>query len=654
MKKLFALVFIVVACIQEIHSQQRLENYKRNLRQLEILGEDTNRVKALNGLAVYHRDPQPDSGIYYASQALSLARKLHYPSGELAALRSLCWSHGSLGNLSNSMKIDFEIIKLAKQYHDPGPEGTSLESLGDNFAYAGQTRIAIKYYLDALRLIKRFDRIGRNGRINIDIPFIESYLARCYAKLNMPDSSQLYMNEARQDAKNGLDFVFEVVYGVFGETFLEFGRLDSALFYQRESYRLNKKRAGLTQLFPNPPLRMATVFHAIGARDSAVFYAKQSLTSAQKNKLYEIAARASRLLSQLYSTADSIRHFSSLAFAYTDSLNQLRNQSALQDVVDFDEQQKQYELDLAQKEYESKMRTSVFIGSILLLLVIVFFVYRNSRQKHKAKQQIEKAYDQLKSTQSQLIQSEKMASLGELTAGIAHEIQNPLNFVNNFSEVNIELLTEMKDEMEKGNIEDAKSIVNDAIENQNKINHHGKRADAIVKGMLQHSRSSSGQKEPTDINALCDEYLRLAYHGIRARDKSFHAKFETDFDDSLEKINLVPQDIGRVILNLVNNAFYAVHEKAKQHIAGYDPMVTVSTKKINGKVEIRVADNGNGIPVSVKEKIFQPFFTTKPTGQGTGLGLSLSYDMVKVHGGELKVETKEGEGSTFIMQIPTK
>ena len=261
--------------------------------------------------------------------------------------------------------------------------------------------------------------------------------------------------------------------------------------------------------------------------------------------------------------------------------------------------------------------------------------------------------DNLKATQSQLIQSEKMASLGELTAGIAHEIQNPLNFVNNFSEVNKELVDELEQEAGKGNLDEVKAIAKDIKENEEKINHHGKRADAIVKNMLQHSRSSSGKKEPTDINALADEYLRLAYHGMRAKDKSFNAKMKTDFDPGVGKINIVPQDIGRVILNLINNAFYVVSEKQNHDLNGYQPTVSVSTKKINGKIEIKVADNGNGIPQKVLDKIFQPFFTTKPTGQGTGLGLSLSYDIVKAHGGEIEVNTKEGEGSEFIIQLRT-
>jgi len=315
----------------------------------------------------------------------------------------------------------------------------------------------------------------------------------------------------------------------------------------------------------------------------------------------------------------------------------------------------------------------------LLGVALIFGVHRiqkarvieAERQKTRERElaqakEIEKAYHELKTTQAQLVQREKMASLGELTAGIAHEIQNPLNFVNNFSDVNKELLEEMKEELDKGNLNDAKAIATDVIENEEKINHHGKRADGIVKGMLQHSRSSSGVKELTDINALADEYLRLAYHGLRAKDKSFNATMKTDFDESIGNINIIPQDIGRVILNLITNAFYAVTEKSAYAKASengsayaktsadkeYEPTVSISTKQTDNKILISVKDNGNGIPEKVLDKIFQPFFTTKPTGQGTGLGLSLSYDIVKAHGGELKVETREGEGSEFIILLP--
>ena len=287
---------------------------------------------------------------------------------------------------------------------------------------------------------------------------------------------------------------------------------------------------------------------------------------------------------------------------------------------------------------------------------------RTSELRHQ-KEQVENALAELKATQTQLIQSEKMASLGELTAGIAHEIQNPLNFVNNFAEVNKELLSEMTEQIEKGNFEEVKIIAKDIQANEDKINHHGKRADAIVKGMLQHSRqSTSGIKEPTNINALADEYLRLAYHGLRAKDKTFNATMKTDYDETIGNIDIIPQDIGRAILNLITNAFYAVNEKTKNSQsapgggAKYEPTVTVSTKSVKSplgglEVLLTVKDNGNGIPQKVLDKIFQPFFTTKPTGQGTGLGLSLTYDIIKAHGGEIRVETSEGKGSTFIISL---
>ena len=284
--------------------------------------------------------------------------------------------------------------------------------------------------------------------------------------------------------------------------------------------------------------------------------------------------------------------------------------------------------------------------------------YEDFNKLEAAKQQVEKTLVDLRQAQQQLIQSEKMASLGELTAGIAHEIQNPLNFVNNFSEVNKEMLQEMQTELKSGNVDEAINISNDIIDNEEKINHHGKRADAIVKGMLQHSRAGSGQKELTDINKLADEYLRLSYYGMRAKDKSLNAAFKTDFDETIEKLNVIPQDIGRVLLNLFNNAFFAVNERKKTADELYQPTVSVVTKKLNArpddplkrdKIEIIVKDNGNGIPQNIIDKIFQPFFTTKPSGQGTGLGLSLAYDIIKAHGGEIKVATKEGEGSEFII-----
>jgi two-component system NtrC family sensor kinase len=325
-------------------------------------------------------------------------------------------------------------------------------------------------------------------------------------------------------------------------------------------------------------------------------------------------------------------------------------------------------LDKERKKTQEEEVRSKFIATQKAELEIL--VAKRTVELTNQKNELEQALTELRSTQTQLIHSEKMASLGELTAGIAHEIQNPLNFVNNFSEVNAELIDEMRNELNAGNSNEAVLISENIKENQQKITHHGKRADAIVKGMLQHSRKSTGLKEPTDINELADEYLRLSYHGLRAKDKTFNATMKTDFDHNIEKINIIPQDVGRVFLNLFTNAFYAVTEKSKSISPtppgktgqdpgekenpqkDYEPTVWVSTKKIQDKVEIKVKDNGNGIPQKVLDKIFQPFFTTKPTGQGTGLGLSISYDIIISHGGEMKVETKEGEYAEFIIILP--
>ena len=353
---------------------------------------------------------------------------------------------------------------------------------------------------------------------------------------------------------------------------------------------------------------------------------------------------------------DSAYYYSEMEAKINNLIFSASNKNKIQNLA-FKERMRSFEDAKRKEDYQNRLVKYGLLAGLAVFLLVAFVLLRNNKQKQKTNKVLQQTLIDLKSTQSQLIQSEKMASLGELTAGIAHEIQNPLNFVNNFSEVNREMIAELKEEIEKGNYEEVKIIASDIESNEEKINHHGKRAEGIVKGMLQHSRKSEGKKEPTDINALCDEYLRLSYHGLRAKDKSFNANFETDFDTSIEKINIVPQDMGRVILNLINNAFYAVSERKKLSADSYQPLVSIKTRKVNDKIEILVADNGGGIPDAIKEKIFQPFFTTKPTGQGTGLGLSLSYDIIKAHGGEIKVESRFGEetapaGTTFIIQLP--
>ncbi len=391
-------------------------------------------------------------------------------------------------------------------------------------------------------------------------------------------------------------------------------------------------------------------------KDADMYTTNIGLVTKQLSECYEKTGNYSKAL-ELFkrSTAilDSVSRKENIRKATEQTMNfefekKIQNAKVIQDAKD---------------EVTKTRQLALIIGLLLSGLIILgaFIGYFGKKKANdllaKQKEEVEKTLTKLKSTQAQLIQAEKMASLGQLTAGIAHEIQNPLNFVNNFSEINRELIQEANEELDKGDIEEIKAILKDLGENSEKITIHGKRADAIVKGMLEHSRKSSAEKVPTDLNALADEYLRLSYYGLRAKDKSFNAHFELNLYPNLPKIEIIPQDIGRVLLNLINNAFYAVNEKAKSGTysaieEGYKPEVTVSTKNTDNGVEISVTDNGNGIPEQIKDKIFEPFFTTKPTGQGTGLGLSLSYDIVKAHGGELKVESNEGEGTEFKVLLP--
>ena len=423
----------------------------------------------------------------------------------------------------------------------------------------------------------------------------------------------------------------------------------------------------------NALIGLARVKSKQGLLKEALAKGLKGLQKAQDMGQVQLMRDANEIVSGIYERLNdgnnALKYFKAYK-VYADSINSLASERAAT------VEKARYEFSKKESEFQRKALQQWWIifsafAALFLLSIIIWLINRNRKGLHLNNKELHKKNEiieiqklkaeqtlaELKSTQAQLIQSEKMASLGELTAGIAHEIQNPLNFVTNFSEINKEMIDEAAAEIEKGNVDDAKTILNDIKENSEKINHHGKRADSIVKGMLQHSRVSTGVKEPTNINALADEYLRLSYHGLRAKDKSFNANFKTDFDDTIEKINIIPQDIGRVLLNLFNNAFYAANKKLTDHnspiTADYKPLVSVQTKKEKDDIIIVVADNGNGIPQNIIDKIFQPFFTTKPTGQGTGLGLSLSYDIIKAHGGELRVETKEGEGSNFYILLPT-
>ncbi|MES1220939.1 MAG: ATP-binding protein, partial [Bacteroidota bacterium] len=411
---------------------------------------------------------------------------------------------------------------------------------------------------------------------------------------------------------------------------------------------------------------LAKVFHQNDVADSSIYYARKALDIAQEYSFLKQVLDASSFLTSAFKNKkqfDSAFKYQELSIATRDSLFNVDKARKVQ-TLKFQEQQRLQSIETERMEFRNKIKSYILTGSAFILLFIVFILWRYTKQKQEAnillqfqKTKAEKAFEDLKSTQALLIQSEKMASLGELTAGIAHEIQNPLNFVNNFSEVNRELMDELRSEAVTGNNNEVIAIADDIIQNNQRIHHHGKRASAIIRSMLEHSRSSSGKVEPTDINLLTDEHLRLSYNGFRAKEKSFHATIKTDFDGNVGNINVVPQDVGRLLLNLFNNSFYALAQKQKQMGHPFEPIISVSTKKIettagNQQVEIVVTDNGTGIPDSIMGKIFQPFFTTKPTGEGTGLGLSLSYDIVKSFGGTITATSKEGESTSFAIMFP--
>ena len=629
------------------------ENYKdvpNLLQQLSQAKTDTARIILKTRLAEGFRSNNPDTSFILASEALSRSTELEFKKGEIRSLIVLCVLYREKGDLPNALELGLKALKMAEE-----------ERLAYEQVYA-LVRVAVVYisvrdFPKAIGYLKRAEGILKDNYDEFQLFATQYFLASAYEQSNDLEAAEKQMLEFE---KNVPAFVEWIVVSKRLRAYIAVKRnqLPLAIRYYRESNEVAFGENALREIATTCNA-MAVAFQKMGRYDSAIFYAKEGLRLGQQLNYTNRIMAASTLLAQLYAEKDpkeAVRYYQ-IANVAKDSLYGVQKVLQLQ-AATMKEQERQAEEEAAKIAYQNKLKQWVLLGGIAVVLIIVLILYRNNIQKQKANKILEKTLTDLKTTQSQLVHAEKMASLGELTAGIAHEIQNPLNFVNNFSDVSNELIDEMKAELATGNRELATGIADDIKRNLEKINHHGKRADAIVKGMLQHSRSSTGQKEPTDINELAGEYLRLAYHGIKAKDPSFHAQTKTDFDNNIGKIKVVPQDIGRVMLNLINNAFYAVEEKKKQIGDGYEAIVTVGTKTVKPPlgglgVEIKVKDNGNGIPHKVLDKIFQPFFTTKPTGQGTGLGLSLAYDIVtKGHSGELKVETKEGEGSEFSIQLP--
>ena len=651
------------------NAQSNLDSLKNIFKNT---GDDAAKFRATREIYNYYEERNRDSALYYARQSLSIARKKQVKIPEAYSLNNVAYQLVGLGRYPEALQCLQQSFAIVENKQIEKGKDWDLAIL----PFSGNKRLLVLSYthhIFALLMLrtenleqqiihfKEAGRIGAEINYPVRVMLADMNLGQSYLGAGKLDSALYFEKKAEQETlKSDFHRFLSTVYQNMGDIYEAMDDQSAALDYYYgglESALEQNNRSTLSRIY----LRLTKYHLAKGDKDSALFYSGRnvqtihslgSVAGVETNMGigYEYLALSYKLNGQF----DSAFKYQGLALTTKDSLNSVRikNLTAFQNLT-FNEQLRVQDLEKEKVIYQNKVRIYFLIGGIAVLFLLAIIFYRNNRQKHKANIKIEKAYQDLKATQQQLIQSEKMASLGELTAGIAHEIQNPLNFVNNFSEVNRELVDELQQELKAGKIDDAIAISNDIKENEEKINQHGKRADAIVKGMLQHSRSSTGIKEPTAINVLADEYLRLAYHGLRAKDHSFNATTKTDFDRSVGNINIIPQDMGRVILNLLTNAFYAVDEKRKQQSTGYEPTVSVSTRKINGKVEIRVADNGNGIPQKVLDKIFQPFFTTKPTGQGTGLGLSLSYDIItKGHGGELRVETKEGVGTTFIILLP--
>ncbi len=637
--------FLLLFILSDILAQTKDIDPNQLVDRFEEL--DTIQVNTWNELASDHMFSRPDSGIYYSTKALALARSFSFAAGEAEALHSMAISYRILGNNAKSLSLNLEALRISKEEGIKDFTALSFLSLAEDYFFLEKYDLAKEHILKADSLFSKIEQSPFKATT-------ASLLGITYLELKQVDSALYFSYRAKNFAESNDEFwVKHLPYRRLGELYNKLGNLDSALFYFRMAYIHPAGESGISY----SRLAIAKTFLQMGQLDSSKLNAQEALIIAKENSLFPELIKTNLFFSELFEESDPIEalQFRKMAMAYSDTLGKLSNITISSDITDFSEQRRIFELNAAEARFRSQQQLNIFLGSVFTLMIIAFFLYRNNRQKQKSKLQIEGAYNQLKSTQAQLIQSEKMASLGELTAGIAHEIQNPLNFVNNFSEVSGELVDELQEELAAGteaSVQFAVEIADDLKQNLEKITLHGKRADAIVKGMLEHSKKGSGEKEPTDLNALADEFLRLSYQSFLAKDPDFQCELKTNLDSDLPKVSVIPQDIGKVLLNLMNNAFYAVIEKAKLDIEGYQPELIVSSKKTENGIELSVKDNGPGIPDAIKDKIFQPFFTTKPTGSGTGLGLSLSYDIIKAHGGELKVVSSEGDGSTFFISIP--
>ncbi len=682
MKRIIITSLFIISLLHIQAQNRRVDSLKTLLAKEKTDTGKVNLLNELGGRFGFGR-LRNDSSFWYSQQALELSQKTNYPKGEIKARFNMTNYLFQTGNYPEGLKLSLYNLKMAGKFHDMETFFLQTRVIGWIYGRMGDKKKQLEYEKQLASLAPLVPVNGWADRKTL-IWIANNVMAMAYSDLNMQDSTLYYLLLVYEGAKKiKKPSLLSLATSGLGNYYLKIDNDSLALFYFKKCipYAIN---GGRFDGVVHAETAIAKVFLKRGESDSALSYGRHALNNVQTIDAPEAQQEVYSLLSTIYSN----RHQYDSDYKYEHSFGILKdslyNQAKITQAQNFafNETLQQQQLEQAKKDaqqqYATKIKFYILAAIILVFLIVAFLLLRNVRNKRKAnillskqKEEIQTALSELKSTQSQLIQSEKMASLGELTAGIAHEIQNPLNFVNNFSEINKELAGELKSELATGNMQSANEIADDIIDNSEKINHHGKRADAIVKGMLEHSRTSTGEKEPTDINKLADEYLRLAYHGMRAKGKSFNCTLETHFDETLEKINVVPQDIGRVLLNLFNNAYYACAERSRSTCAersrasadsadGYVPTVTVVTRKYSlssgegrGEAIITVRDNGNGIPEKIKDKIFQPFFTTKPTGSGTGLGLSLSYDIItKEHNGTIKVESEEGEGTEFIIRLP--
>lgn len=651
MKKAIQVILLMI-CFVTSHGQD-IQSMKQELSEMP---DDTLKVQLLIRLFDHYRYTAPDTAINYVQQALDLSIAIEFPKGVALSQLFLCETFSMLGNDPQALNYGFKALESFEKLKDTMGICNTSTSIGNFYAAQNDFQKSLKYYHKALRTIEQYHDQS-------NVLYFWGGISGIYLQNNQVDSA-LYFAEKAYKADPEWCYGLRLMATVKAKK----GETEEAFNYFRHAMKAAVNAnlpADLIEIY----IGIAKLHRGIGNADSAVWYSTRALSAIPEHTYPSGILELTQMLSDIYEARkdkDSAIKYLKMTSAIKDELYNTEKVRAFQN-ISFNEELKRKEIEDAKSESHDRLRLYLLLAGFLGLILIVVFLYRNILQKEKANKQLslqklrvseeklkaEAALKELKVTQSQLIQSEKMASLGELTAGIAHEIQNPLNFVTNFSEVSGELLDDMKNAINRKDLDEALNITEAVKENLSRINHHGKRADAIVKGMLYHSRRSSGNKEPTDINALIDEYLRLTYHGLRAKDKSFNAAMNADLDPSIKEINVMPQEIGRVILNLLANAFYAVNEKKKLALNGYLPSISVKTKDLGKEIEIEISDNGIGIPKKVLDKIFQPFFTTKPSGEGTGLGLSLSFDIVtKGHGGTLQVETKEDVGTRFIIVLP--